>query len=152
MVEMQTRYHSPVGLSDHTLTNYAAFAAAAMGASVIEKHLTFSKRMYGSVAQYAAEPHDFAEMVQGVRAIETILSNPVNKDDLTPFRVMKETFEKSLVSLMDIPKGVRITEEMIGAKKPGTGIPAARLRAFIGRKAARDIPADELLREEDFTK
>jgi N-acetylneuraminate synthase len=150
MLEMKARYDLPVGFSDHTTTNYAAFAAAALGARVIEKHLTFSKHMYGSDAKNAAEPHEFTEMVQGIRAIETLLANPVNKDDLNPYRVMKETFEKSLVSVVPIPKGTVIIRAMLGEKKPGTGIPAARLSEYLGRRAARDIPAHSLLQEADF--
>jgi N,N'-diacetyllegionaminate synthase len=150
MLEMETRYNLPVGLSDHTNTNYAAFAAVALGASVIEKHLTFSKRMYGSDAQNASEPHEFAELVQGIRAIETLLANPVDKNDLAPFQVMKETFEKSLVALMPLPKGTVITREMIGEKKPGTGISAARVDEYVGRKIRRDISANMLFVEDDF--
>ena len=150
MLEMQARYHLPVGFSDHTATNYSAFAAASLGASVIEKHLTFSKRMYGSDAKNASEPHEFAEMVQGIRAIETLLANPVDKNNLEPYQVMKETFEKSLVSLVPIPKGTKITREMIGEKKPGTGIPAARLDEFLGRKTRHEIAAETLFTEDDF--
>ena len=95
MLEMKARYNLPVGFSDHTTTNYAAFAAASLGASVIEKHLTFSKLMYGSDAKNAAEPYEFTDMVQGVRAIETLLASEVDKNDLVPYQVMKETFEKS---------------------------------------------------------
>ncbi|MCJ7699999.1 MAG: N-acetylneuraminate synthase family protein [Anaerolineales bacterium] len=60
MVEMASRYQIPVGLSDHTLTNYASFAAVVMGARVIEKHFTFSRKMYGSDARHSLEPDELA--------------------------------------------------------------------------------------------
>ena len=150
MLEMRERYRLPVGLSDHTLTPYAAYAAVTLGASVIEKHFTFSRKMYGSDAQHSLEPDEFAAMVQGVRAIKTMLAHPVDKADTTLFRMMKETFEKSLIALVDIPAGATITREMIGIKKPGTGISAAKLRAVVGRRAARRIRRSTLLVPDDL--
>ena len=89
-------------------------------------------------------------MTQGIRAIEKILAGSVDKNDLVPYQVMKETFEKSLVSLIPISKGTMVTREMIGEKKPGTGIPAACLDDFVGRRLTRDIAADVLFSEDDF--
>ena len=63
---------------------------------------------------------------------------------------MKETFEKSLVTLIDIPAGRIITEDMIGIKKPGTGIPARRYADVLGSKAAHDLAAHQVLQEEDL--
>jgi len=150
MVEMRERYGLPVGISDHTNTIYAPIAAAVLGATVIEKHFTFSKRMYGSDARNSMEPHEFAQMVNGIRAVETMLSHPVDKGDASRFKVMKETFEKSLVSEVDIPQGTVLTREMIGEKKPGTGIPAKRLDEIVGAHAKRRIEHDTLLKLEDL--
>ncbi|MBI3951351.1 MAG: N-acetylneuraminate synthase family protein [Acidobacteria bacterium] len=151
MVEMHERYRLPVGLSDHTLTAYASLAAVVLGASVIEKHLTFSRCMYGSDARHSLEPNEFTELVQGIRAVETMLSSPVEKDaSAARLKGMKEIFEKSVVSLTDIPAGAVITVEMVGVKKPGTGIPARRLPEIVGRRAARRIAEDRLILEDDL--
>ena len=151
MLEMRERYGLPVGLSDHTLTNYAAFAAVALGASVIEKHLTFSRCMYGSDARHSLEPKEFADLVQGIRATETMLASPVDKDATAAcLREMKDIFEKSVVSLVKIPAGTVITAGMVGVKKPGTGIPARRLPKIIGRTTCRHVAKDQLLNEEDL--
>jgi N,N'-diacetyllegionaminate synthase len=150
MLQMKERYSLPVGLSDHTLTPYACLAAAALGARVLEKHFTFSRLMYGSDALHSLEPEELADMVQGVRAIETMLKNPVDKTDASRFGEMKRIFEKSLVSLAAIPIGAELTPQVVGIKKPGTGIPAARFNEVMGKKAARDIPADRLLSDEDL--
>jgi len=150
MTEMRERYKLPVGLSDHTLTNYAAYAAVVLGASVIEKHFTLSRHLYGSDAKHSLEPADFADLVQGVRAIEMILANPINKDDITRHKKMKETFEKSLVAVIDIPAGARLTREMIGIKKPGMGIRAARLDEVIGKRTTRRVSADSVLMPTDI--
>lgn len=150
MLEMKTRYGLPVGLSDQSLTNYAGFAAASLGASVIEKHVTLSRYCYGSDAAHSVEPREFAEFVRGVREIETILNNPVDKNDLSLFREMKKVFEKSIVSVKKIPAGTVITESLISVKKPGGGIPPARLHEIIGKRAKRDIKPDQILLKNDI--
>lgn len=151
MLEMRERYKLPVGLSDHTLTPYASLAALTLGASVIERHLTFSRRMYGSDARHSLEPEEFAEFVKGVRAIESMLASPVDKTVMADqLKTMKDTFEKSLVSVVDIPQGTLVTKDMIGVKKPGTGMRPSRLDEIIGRQAVCDIPRDMLLKEGDF--
>jgi N-acetylneuraminate synthase len=140
-----------VGLSDHTITPYASLAAVTLGASVIEKHLTFSRLMYGSDARHSLEPGEFAGLVEGIRAVETMMCSPVNKDErVSDLRAMKEIFEKSVVSVVDIPAGAVINAAMVGVKKPGTGIPARRLTEVIGKRVAHDIPRDTLLQEEDL--
>ncbi len=151
MLEMRDRYGLPVGLSDHTLTPYASLAAVVLGAAVIEKHLTFSRRMYGSDARHSLEPDEFAELVSGIRAAETMMAAKVDKDaTAVRLREMKNIFEKSVVSLAEIPAGAAVTAEMVGVKKPGTGIPARRLREVIGRCVVRDIAKDTILQEEDL--
>jgi N-acetylneuraminate synthase len=147
--EIHDRYGAPVGLSDHTATIYASLAAASLGASVIEKHFTFSRRMYGSDAPHSLEPQEFAEMVQGIRAIEVMLSHRVDKNDVERFRVMKETFEKGVVSVVEIPSGTRFTSEMLAIKKPGTGISAARFAEVIGKRASCSISAGRVLSDRD---
>ena len=150
MLEMAKRYQVLVGLSDHTLTNYAVFAAVTLGATVIEKHFTFSRKMYGSDALHSLEPREMVDLVQGVRAIEAMLVNPVEKDQVGPYADMKRIFEKSLVAQVDIPAGTILTRELIGIKKPGTGISAARLDEFLGKKVCNDILAGVIFAEDDF--
>lgn len=153
MVEMRDRYKLPVGLSDHTLTSHASLAAVVLGASVIEKHLTFSRKMYGSDARHSLEPDEFADLVQALRAVETILRSPVDKDaKAAELTEMKTIFEKSVVSAVDIPAGTLLSAGMLAVKKPGTGIPARRLSEVIGRRAARDLSKDTILSEGDLVK
>ncbi len=150
MSEMIERYKLPVGLSDHTLTPYATFAAVALGATVIEKHFALSRSMYGSDAKHSLEPVEFKDMVQGIRAITAMLENPVDKSSTEKFTEMKLIFEKSVVSVTAIPKGTVITADMIGIKKPGNGIPAAQFDMVVGSTTAKNIEADTLLKEEDI--
>lgn len=151
MLEMKKRYaHCAVGLSDQSLTNYAGYAAATLGASVMEKHVTLSRHCYGSDAKHSIEPEEFADFVKGIREIEIMLANPVDKNDLKDFREMKKVFEKSIVSLRKIPAGTVITEAVLGIKKPGGGIPPARLRGIIGKSAKCDIQSDQMLSLSDI--
>jgi N-acetylneuraminate synthase len=146
--ELRERYGKPVGFSDHSVGPNACLAAVALGATVIEKHFTLSKQLYGPDAALALEPYELEELCDGVREIETMLHTPVDKDDVEPFAEMKEVFEKSVVTTRAIPAGVVIEREMLAAKKPGTGIPAWMMPEVIGRKARVDIEADTVLTED----
>jgi N,N'-diacetyllegionaminate synthase len=148
LAELRERYGKPVGFSDHTLGNYAAFAAVTLGAVVVEKHFTLSKDLYGPDAAFASEPDEFEDLVGGIRDIEEMLANPVDKDDLEALAEMKLVFEKSVVTVAAIPAGATIERGMLAAKKPGTGIPAAKLDDVVGRTAARDLPADTVVTED----
>lgn len=139
LIEMRDRWQVETGYSDHTLDNYACLAAVALGATVIEKHMTFSRRMYGSDAPHSAEPPQFTDLVRGVREISTILNHPIKKDDIGPYAEMKRIFEKSVVTVCEIKAGTLITADMVSVKKPGDGVPAARLRDVIGSRAKVDI-------------
>ena len=145
MEEMRERYGLPVGLSDHTMGPAAALAACALGAKVIEKHITFSRRMYGSDAPHSMEPHELAALVHGIREIEKILRNPVDKTDVSIYSEMKTIFEKSVVSKVDIPAGTKIEMRHLAFKKPGDGIPAARYKELLGRTVTRDLAKNQKL-------
>lgn len=149
LAELRERYGIAVGSSDHTLTNYTAFAAVALGASVVEKHFAFSRSMYGSDARHSLEPAELRNLVDGIRAIETALANPVDKSDASAFAELKAIFEKSVVAAVDIAAGTTVTAEMLTGKRPGTGLPLRTLPELVGRRAARNLPADTLLAQED---
>jgi N-acetylneuraminate synthase len=150
MLEMKDRYGVRVGLSDHTLTIYAPLAAVTLGAQVIEKHFTLSRRMYGSDAPHSLEPEEFAEMVRGIRAVETMLASPVDKSEAGRYADMKEIFQKSVVAIVDIPAGAVIGRDMLGIKKPGTGLPAARIDELPGKRTARAVGRNQLLQDDDI--
>jgi N,N'-diacetyllegionaminate synthase len=150
LAEMRSRCGLPVGLSDHTMGPAAAFAAAALGATLIEKHFAFSRLMYGSDAANAMEPDEFRAMARGLRDIWTMLANPVNKDDLSNYSDMKRVFEKSVVTARPLTQGHSLTPQDLAFKKPGDGIPAARWRELLGRKLRRSAPADHKLALEDL--
>ncbi len=145
------RYGCPVGLSDHSGTIYPALAAVTLGAKVIEVHVTFHRKMFGPDVPASITMEELELLVKGVRFIETMLSHPVDKDSLAlELAEMRRLFTKSVVARMDLPKGTVLKREHLTVKKPGTGIPAARLNELVGRRLQRDIRKDEMIREEDI--
>jgi N-acetylneuraminate synthase len=143
--EMRARYELPVGLSDHTCGAAAAVAAAALGATLFEKHIAFSRHMYGSDAKYSMEPAQFKDYVQIIREVFTMLAHPIDKDDLTPYEKMKKIYEKSIVAARDLKAGALIAQNDLAFKKPGDGISAARFRELIGKRLKKDIKRDETI-------
>ena len=151
MQQIKDRYDLPFGLSDHTLTNYSCFAAICLGASVIEKHLTFSQKMYGSDARHSIEPHMFKDLTEGIKAIRLMLSSKVDKDEMSKkMNEMKHVFQKSIVSKIHIPKDTIITQDMVAFKKPGNGIPASEYLSVVGKVVNKTIDKDTLISKEDL--
>ena len=147
--EMAARWGLAVGFSDHTDGPAAGIAAVALGATVVEKHITFSRRMYGSDAATATEPNDFAAFARALKEVARMRANPVDKDDLTSYRDMKRVFEKSIVAARDLPAGKVLAEMDLAYKKPGDGIPAREWRAYLGRRLVRALRANEKLASSD---
>jgi N,N'-diacetyllegionaminate synthase len=148
--EMRERYGGPVGLSDHTTTIFASIAAVTLGASVIEKHFTLSKRMFGPDPPFSHEPAEFAELVRGIREVEAALAHPIDKDNVDQFRDMKAIFEKSIVAARDLPVGTILSEQDLTTKKPGTGLAPRRLPDLLGRRTAVFLPKDSLITESEI--
>lgn len=146
MPALGERYGVPYGLSDHTPDIHTSIAAIALGASVIEKHFTLSKRLYGPDHHASLTPEELARLVDGVRQVEAALgsADKVRDPELDPARA---TFEKSVVTRVRIPAGTTIEREMLTTKRPGNGIPAVRLDSVVGRTAAAEIDANELVQE-----
>lgn len=150
ILEMSDRYGLPVGYSDHTMGFAAPVAAAALGATVIEKHFTFSRLMYGSDARHSMQPDEFKTMAHALRDVWTMLGNPVSKSDIAPYADMKRIFEKSVVTARAIASGETVTADMLAFKKPGDGIPAREYARLIGRNARRALPANHKISEDDL--
>ena len=133
-----------VGYSDHTDGIAVPIAAVAMGAKVIEKHLTLDRTMEGPDHIASLEPDQFAAMVQGIRAIERALGDGI-KQPTASERANLPVVRKSLVALRPIQAGEYFTVENITAKRPATGISPMQWDALIGRKASRAYALNELI-------
>jgi N-acetylneuraminate synthase len=145
------RYGCRVGLSDHSGTIYPGLAAATLGADVVEVHVTLSREMFGPDVSASLTTADLRRLVEGVRFIEAMRAAPIDKDamarEVAPLRGL---FTKSVVARLDLPAGAVLRASDLATKKPGTGIPAARMAELVGRSLRRPLAADALISEDDL--
>jgi N,N'-diacetyllegionaminate synthase len=145
--QMAQHFKIPVGYSDHTLGTDIAVAAVALGACVIEKHLTLDRTGPGPDHRASLEPTEFSALVKAARRVETALGH--GRKEPAPSEIeMARIARKSLVAACDIPAGASLKAEWLIAQRPGTGLSPAFLDKLIGRKAKRNIPTGTLLNEE----
>lgn len=145
------RYGCFAGLSDHSGTIYPGIAAAAVGADVLELHVTMSRGMFGPDVPASVTTEELRLLVDGVRFVERMRAHPVDKDAAArDVAQLRDVFTKSLVAQGPLAAGTLLTEAHIGMKKPGTGIPADRLSSVLGRRLRRSLEPDEQLRVDDL--
>ncbi len=149
--ELRNRYKCPVGLSDHSGTIYPSLAAVALGAEVIEVHVTFDIRMFGPDAKASLTIAGLKRVVEGVRFLELSLSGKMDKSDNSRFQDVKKIFEKSLAVNKSLRKGHVVVLNDLEAKKPvGHGLPAGEYKHVIGRRLKVEKAPYEFLKEEDL--
>ncbi|WP_349371508.1 N-acetylneuraminate synthase family protein [Salinarimonas sp.] len=145
------RFGVPVGLSDHSADTLPSIAAMARGASLIEVHLAFHRSMFGPDTKASLVPEQLREVCRARDAIHTMLTHPLDKDGLAKSLAGSAAlFTRSLALRAPQPMGTVIEADMLTLKKPGTGIPETERDAYIGRRLARAVPHDRLLRPDDF--
>jgi len=133
-----------VGYSDHTAGIEVPIAAVALGATVIEKHLTLDRNLPGPDHKASLEPDEFAAMVRAIRNIEQAMGDGIKRPSSSEAK-NKPIARKSLVAAKPICAGEQFTAENVTAKRPGTGISPMRWEEVVGRVAARDFGEDELI-------
>jgi N-acetylneuraminate synthase len=130
-------FHCPVGLSDHTLGIGAAVAAVALGASLIEKHITLDRKDGGVDASFSLEPDEMARLVSETqRAWESLGCIHYGPTDDESASLQ---YRRSLYIVKDIRAGEVFSAENIRAIRPGLGLPPKFMELVMGRKASRDI-------------
>lgn len=142
-------FQVPVGLSDHTLGVEIPLAAVALGGCIIEKHFTLDKSLAGPDHQASLEPNELRFLVGAIRNVESAMGDGIKKPNSSEEDV-RNVARRSILTRQLIPQGTLIAKDMLVFKRPGTGIPPSRLSTVVGRKAARDIPAETLMRLEDL--
>ena len=140
---------APVGYSGHERGIEVPIAAAALGAVVIEKHITLDRSMEGNDHKVSLLPDEFAQMIQGIRRVEESMGSGGERSISQGEMMNREVLAKSLVATCDVPAGTEITEAMVGIQSPGQGLQPNRLDDLIGKtlpvsKAAGDFffPSD----------
>ena len=134
--EMARRFGVPVGLSDHTMGIAAPVAAVALGACIIEKHLTLSRSVPGPDSAFSLEPHEFKAMVDAVRTTEKALGE-VNFG-VSGKEEASRVYRRSLFVVQDVKKGEAFTAENVRSIRPGHGLHTRHLAEILGKPAARD--------------
>ena len=127
----------PAGLSDHTLGVAVPVAAVALGATIIEKHITLRRSDGGPDAAFSLEPEEFAAMVQAVRTAEEALGEVTYQ--ITPDQQASRAFRRSLFVVEDIAQGQPFTPKNVRSIRPGHGLPPREYDNILGRRAATNL-------------
>ena len=149
MKTIKDTFNVNVGYSDHTLGSEVSISAVAMGASIIEKHFTISKKMKGPDHLASMEPSELMTMVRAIRNIELALGS--NSKELTTSEAENlQIARRSLHISKNMKKGEVIKEHDLSIKRPGNGISPMFLYKVIGKILTNDIEEDHLLTWEDL--
>jgi len=149
LMTLQRKFKVPVGYSDHTLGSEVSVGAVALGACVIEKHFTLSRKLAGPDHKASLEPLELKDLVSKIRNLEQALGSSVKQ----PAKVEREERtlgRRSIVANTAIKKGIGIQKTMLGIKRPGTGLVPKYLSKVIGKKARRALKKDSLIKWSDI--
>ena len=141
---IRTAFQVKVGFSDHTTSTEIPIAAVALGASVIEKHLTLDRNLPGPDHKSSLTPIEMERMVSGIRIVESSLGSNSKNPSKTEIE-NKYAVRKSIVASRDIKAGEEFSGHNLTTKRPGNGISPKLWDEIIGRKASRDFRTDELI-------
>lgn len=144
IITLNNCFEYPIGFSDHTTEIHFSVAAVAMGACVIERHLTLDHDMPGFDHKASLDPQQFKEMAQQIREIEKAKGS----FKIAPVAAEKASIEnmrRSIVAKVDITEDTTITQDMIILKRPGTGLSAKYIDFVVGRKSKKLIYKDTVI-------
>jgi len=147
MVSIEKNLGVAVGYSDHSLGTEACLAAVALGARVVEKHLTLDRTLCGPDHAASLEPEEFRQMVTGIRRIESMLGDGV-KAPLPDESDTRRVARRSIVAACDITAGQLIEASMLTYRRPAVGILPRDLQRVLGSSARQTIAAGTVLQWE----
>jgi N,N'-diacetyllegionaminate synthase len=151
--ELRRRYSCPVGLSDHSGTPFPALAAMARGAAVVELHVTFDRRMFGPDVPASITFEELNFICQARDAFGEMDESPVDKDAMAnSMASMRQIFGRSLAPSRPLAAGTQLAPGMLVLRKPGGGIPMEAMQKLMGRRLARDVEPERILRWDDVEK
>jgi sialic acid synthase len=144
METLRKTFDVPVGYSGHDRGLAPTAAAVALGAVLVERHLTLDRTMRGPDHAASLDPHDFRRLAGDIRDVEEALGSPEKRVQKREWPV-RSRLGKSVVAACRIPAGTTITREMLAVKGPGTGISPRLLARLVGTVPKSDIPADTII-------
>ena len=145
MLTIKKKFKINVGYSDHTEGIESCLAAAALGAKVLEKHITLNKNLPGPDHKASINPKELEKMIEGVRKITIALGHGIKKISPSERKNIKIA-RNSIVAAKEIKKGEKFTTKNLAVKRPGNGISPMRLFKVIGKSAKRKFLEDELIK------
>ena len=133
-----------MGYSDHTIGNETVIAAVALGAKVIEKHITLNKNMRGPDHKASMEPKNFCNYVKLIRNTETLLGSYLKKPSRSELK-NKKLVRKSIVAKRNIKRGEIFSEVNLICKRPEGGISPINWNNVMGKKSKRNFRTDDFI-------
>ncbi|MBW1963548.1 MAG: N-acetylneuraminate synthase family protein [Deltaproteobacteria bacterium] len=151
MDQIRSFFPGPVGYSDHTAGTAVPLAAVALGADIIEKHITLDRNVPNAHDwKVSCGPENFHRFVMDIRDVEKALGGH-GKTLSANERKSMQWARKSLVLIRDVSPGDVLTEEMLIAQRPGDGIPPSRIDSVAGKRAKRFLPSGTVIKMEDLS-
>jgi pseudaminic acid synthase len=142
--DMQERFGTVVGLSDHSPGHSVAVAAVALGARIVEKHFILSRSLGGPDSSFSMEPKEFREMVTAIREAEAALGKS-SCYEVPPSSLSSLVFKRSLFVSEDVKAGDIATVKNVRCVRPGVGAHPKHLTEILGKKFCRDVKMGEPL-------
>jgi len=142
---LRNKFKLNIGFSDHSLGVAASIAAAALGATIIEKHLTLNKNLKGPDHKASLDPKDFSFLVQSIRVVEKVLGNKIKKITQSEKKNIS-IVRKSIVAIKNIRKEDKFSKLNISCKRPGTGVSPIFFSKFLGKKSNRNYKKDDFIK------
>lgn len=139
----------PIGFSDHTLGTEISAAATALGAALIEKHITLDRTRMGMDNNMAIEPDEMKQLVTACHNVNAALGSYerlVTEEE----HAMRVKMRRSVIAKVDLPAGTVLTKDMLSAKRPGDGIAPDQIPCLLGKRLKNAIPADCVIYQEDI--
>ncbi len=138
---LKNKFNFPIGYSDNGSDNLVPVIAVAMGAKLIEKHFTLNKKMKGPDHSISCDPKQLKEIIMNIRLTEKMLG--MDEKSCQPSELVNKTMaRRSIVTLNDIQKNTIITKNLVGIKRPATGIEPKFFNKVIGKKTKQKIKAE----------
>ena len=145
MLAIKKKYGVKIGYSDHTEGIEASLAAVAMGATVIEKHITLNKNLPGPDHKASISEKELKKMIEGIRKIVIALGDGIKKASPSEKKNIKVA-RNSIIAAKNIKKGEKFTSRNLGIKRPGHGISPMKFFRVIGKIAKKNFIQDELIK------
>lgn len=146
---LQCRYKYPIGYSDNGAGILVPIIAVSLGARIIEKHFTLNKKMNGPDHSFSADPNELSLLVKKIRETEIILGDGKKNPQPSELQNIQHA-RRSIITLVDIKKGDKLTYSNIAIKRPGIGIMPLNFHKIIGASAKRNIKIDQPIKWSDI--